>query len=387
MKLRDPKSIASLCLQPYAFAVPVGQGTGFVVQVEECSLLVTNYHVISGRDPRTGEQLREAKALPDRILIPLLSKRSSRELGWRAHVQWTVVDDEPLWIEHPKLGRAFDVVALPLEVPSDCWFVPYSRDEGPPLATDLGSEVMIVGFPEGVTGAGLTAIWKGGTVASEPALTITELNHFLVDSNTRKGMSGAPVFARRFGNALMDSGDHHVSTGVSDRMLGVYAGRAADAPDMTLGRVWSWQGVKEVIDEAVSRVRRGLTAPSLATIAHIPKENTAVVKLNGKLAVQLVPPPGVQVPPISKSVADLVEEMVLADQRFGVNLERVRMAAAIVAAVKAADAQSGSFQLEDSQYAILREVLSAPSGGYAPNFAVQLLPLIEHVMSAGAGPA
>jgi S1-C subfamily serine protease len=49
----DPKSVGSLQLTLYAFSQRVGAGTGFVVRVDDIDILVTNYHVLSGRHPGT----------------------------------------------------------------------------------------------------------------------------------------------------------------------------------------------------------------------------------------------------------------------------------------------------------------------------------------------
>ena len=384
----DPKSVASLCLVPYAFSADVGRGTGFIVTVGGIHLLITNYHVLSGRHPDTGEQMRGVQSIPDRVLIPLL-RRNSASLSWYPHVQHTLIDGIPAWIEHPRLGRHFDVVALPLNIPQAASPTHYERDPGPPLALHLGSELMIIGFPEGMVDSNLTAIWKAGTIASEPALSISENDFFWIDSNTRPGMSGSPVVARRFGGALMEDGNYNLSTGVVDLLLGVYAGRALDARDMTLGRVWSWSGVQEIIDVAISKVRRGIAPAIPCRIGHFGQPGVAMIRIEISMLQRVIPAQG-QGAPQNFTLEAFMLDFVLGDQRFGINLARVRMAAAIAAAIEHASAQADAenqfpvfAELTEEQYALVRETVENPSNPYNPIVARQLLPFIDHLLAAG----
>ena len=379
----DSKSLASICLAPYAFSQPAAIGTGFVVAVDDVTLLITNYHVLSGRHPDTGKQLDNAAAIPDRVLIPLL-KRQGPPLCWRLHVQMLTVDGATTWVEHPRFGHRFDVVALPLAVPPDVQVFPYDHDFGHDLALHPGSDVAIIGFPEGMAAAGLTPIWKAGSIACEPELTISASNFFWIDSNTRRGMSGAPVIARRFGGALMENGTYGVGAGIYDRNLGVYAGRAFDAPDMTLGRVWSWKGLQEIVVAAVSQVRRGSLAAVPCNIGHYSYPGVPMVKLNAAMHVNIsVTNPTGQVEQRPVFLHEIFREFVLGDDRFGLDLDRLRIAATIAAALDVSVAGDGIFELDDKQYALVREAVEKPTKPYNASIARQILPLLEHVISAG----
>src|SRR5438552_1533523 len=122
------KSIASIWLGPYAFATPIASATGFIMQADGAHFLVTNYHVISGRHPKTDKQL--GAAVPNRILMALLSRASTNsELLWCYHSQRLLDDDgEPLWVVHPSAGRRFDVAVLPLSIPKHVLPIPYEAD-------------------------------------------------------------------------------------------------------------------------------------------------------------------------------------------------------------------------------------------------------------------
>ena len=101
------------------------------------------------------------------------------------------------WLEHPQ-GRAVDVVAVPLRLPSHCRIFPLDLAlADADLEVKVAMAVSIVGYPKGLTAGGVLPIWKTGHLASEP-----DLNYeygrpaFLIDATTRIGMSGSPVVLR-----------------------------------------------------------------------------------------------------------------------------------------------------------------------------------------------
>jgi len=352
------------------------------VRVKGVDLLVTNYHVVSGRHPDTGEPLSRAGTTPDRLLIPVLWRRPPR-LTWWPLVQSLTDGNDRLWIEHPRYGRTFDVVALPVRIGPEQEFITYDIEPGPAIALHMASEVAVVGFPEGMTASGLTALWKSGTIASEIELSIETHGYFWIDSNTRRGMSGAPVIARRFGASMMEDGTYSVGTGVSDRLLGVYAGRAFDAPDMTLGRVWGWQEVRHLLEHAANEVMLGRVLPQPTRLGFVSKKEVGMPVLDVKKSVRInvLTLNG----PESKavSVGQLVRELGISDERFGISLERVRMAAAIDAAIEAAEQSNGDLTLDASQYALIAECIEKPSKGFNPQVARQVLPLLDYILEAG----
>ncbi len=82
-------------------------------------------------------------------------------------------------------------------------------------------------------------------------------------------------------------------------------------------------------------------------------------------------------------LAGIILDFVLGDDRFGINLERVKMAAAIAGAVDTARNEATHLRLEDAQYAIVREVIEHPTKPYNPSIARHLLPLLQHLLDAG----
>src|SRR4051812_28121347 len=88
--------------------------TAFLVAERDgAPFLITNRHNLAGRHAQTGEPLHRSAATPDELVI---SHHSPSRLGEWLEVEERLIDNagRPLWFEHPTLGAAVDVVALPL---------------------------------------------------------------------------------------------------------------------------------------------------------------------------------------------------------------------------------------------------------------------------------
>lgn len=140
------------------------------------------------------------------------------------------------------------------------------------LFVPVGSDVFILGYPEGLNYADLP-IWKRGSVASEPRIAIDHLPKMLIDTATRKGMSGSCVIAAKHGIFSVNNGNN-ISKGSAGKLLGVYSGRVkfkvdpeekyTEEPEdimlrAQLGIVWK----KEVILEIIKGKKRGCANPPL----------------------------------------------------------------------------------------------------------------------------
>ena len=198
--------------------------TGFFYELDDDWYLVTNWHVISGRNPFTKEPLPPTGRFPTHIK----AKFSSYEIPSLPSQKGTFTtvardveiygNDQPLWFEHPELGSVCDVIALPLERPESCPEFMHNaanRISSGRIPVKPGCTVFVIGFPQSISvGFGLP-LWKSGYIASEPHYDVTvggtssdlgglrdgfNLPAFFIDSQTRPGMSGSPVFALYIGN-------------------------------------------------------------------------------------------------------------------------------------------------------------------------------------------
>lgn len=370
-KLVDKWSFASIPIIPYSFSMSLGTASGFTVRLPSGRrYLITNYHVVSGKRPDSGIVLRKDGHVPDRMLMALPQfEQDVPTLRWQPHVQLLIDKDfRHAWIEHPDYGCAFDVVALPLSNLNDGQGYYIDAREGEDVGLFPGSTVSIIGFPYGLSGPFLSAIWKTGAIASEPNLPVNDQDFFWVDANSRPGMSGSPVIARRLGSYITSDGNTCIATSPVDRLLGVYAGRALDAADMTMGRVWRWGGVEKILKLAESQLEDGSLRAYPATIGHFSETDMPTIRnrqadfQNANGIMEMI------------TVAKLLPFVASLDIRFRGSLEMLKTQAAIVATCNAA---TDTIEIKAPVAAILAECLRVPQGWAYPPGYVQIVELIE----------
>lgn len=236
--LIDPVSATSLRVVPKFNSVPLASATAFTLEWMGTPYLITNWHVVSGRDADTGECLDKTNAAIPNVLSVNFHKKGT--LG-----EWSIVEiplhtpeGNQCWIEHP-LGREIDVVAvpLPLNIYTDVELYPLDLA----LArTDIlampAMPISVIGYPLGLSTGGSWPIWKTGHIASDPDLDFESGRPaFLIDATTRSGMSGSPVLLR-IGSYTKGDGSQVIAGGIATKFMGVYAGRIHG--DSEIGRVW-----------------------------------------------------------------------------------------------------------------------------------------------------
>jgi hypothetical protein len=260
--LIDAESVMSLLVKPSREGRELSTATGFVVSVDDQPYLVTNWHVVSGRNPLTGQPLNSRTgALPDSLAI---QHNVHGRLGeWTERIEPTVDDGgDPLWLEHPVHGRDVDVICLPL-THRDVALMPYPVVP-PPAKLKVGPAdgVSIIGFPFGRS-AGLSfGIWVKGWIASEPRYDHDGLPRFLIDSRTRQGLSGAPVVAHSPDGApriFEDPQSWMPQPGAVTQLLGVYSGRISEESD--IGIVWRTEVIMQIIESGRRGSRDHLPSP------------------------------------------------------------------------------------------------------------------------------
>ena len=232
--------------------------TAFVYDHNGRTVLITNYHVLSGRSPITGQPLHDSGAVPDSVAIGVPAVEQHED-GFAVRWTWRTMplyegDDNqrPIWTEHPRHGKLFDGVAIPLAG----WDKTAVRAANSPTL-DLdpihvypGMDAFVIGYPRGMSGGGRLPIWKRATIATEPEIDIDGLPKLYIDTATREGMSGAPVYAQEVGywqpEGTTNSGQAYFGKGM--RFLGLYSGRlgAEDEFKAQLGIVWKESGLVEL---------------------------------------------------------------------------------------------------------------------------------------------
>jgi hypothetical protein len=243
-------SIQSLYITMGVNGNPLSTGTGFVALRNGAHYLVTNRHNASGRRSDTNDLLSPTGAVPDTIYV---GHNKAGQLGRWVGKPVPVLDPDgaPLWREHPRHGRAVDVVAVPIAPDPEVDLYPIDLDEpSSGLSTRVTTSVQVVGFPFGQAAGGLFAIWTQGTIASEWDVDFNELPCFLIDARTRQGQSGSPVLIyNATGMSALAQGGLALG-GVRSEFLGVYSGRINEQSD--LGIVWRKSALCDVIDHGVT---------------------------------------------------------------------------------------------------------------------------------------
>ena len=244
----DQLSLTSLLLQVSSKGAPLETGTGFVVQKGQNFYLVTNWHVVTCLNPLTKQALlvQCVGRTPDQVAILQNVKGKLGTWTWKFEA---LLDEKgnPRWIEHPQLTSKADVVALPLTNTDGVQFYPLDLTLST-TSLHLGptDSISIVGFPFGNTATGGLAIWKAGTIASDPDVDYDGTPQFLIDATGRPGMSGSPVYERRIGPHMDAEGNEILSPGITDKFLGVYAGDIDQ--QSSIGRVWKASVVEQIYD-------------------------------------------------------------------------------------------------------------------------------------------
>ena len=233
--LIDPLTRISLYLECQLKNQTISSGTGFIVEKNSKKYLITNRHVITGRDIDTNNPLSSDEICdPDTIVI---WHHVKNKLGSWIAIKEPLYNDKTykqLWIED--LEKKIDVIALPLKnVTDEVQIYPLDLQL---INTDLilfpSEPVSIIGFPLGKAVDGKFPIWKTGHIASDIDINYNRKPVFLIDATTREGMSGSPVIARRMGSCItstsIDLGRNAI------KFLGIYSGRTNINSD--IGLVW-----------------------------------------------------------------------------------------------------------------------------------------------------
>lgn len=239
-------SAQSLYLQLFFRETLLASATGFVARSPGGPVLVTARHNVTGRRQDDDTPISKTGGTPDRVLI--IHHHSPEPLVWTSRFEDLYdLEGRPRWIEHPRLGRIADVVALPL-VHTDVTMHPHEVINAQ-RGIDIGpaDPVSVVGFPFGLQSGGSLAVWATGFVASEPDYDHDGLPVFLIDCRSRPGQSGSPVIARRTGAVPTSRGLRMLRQSHSEltEFLGVYSGRINEQSD--LGTVWKTTAVADLV--------------------------------------------------------------------------------------------------------------------------------------------
>jgi hypothetical protein len=230
--------------------IELATGTGFLRRRGGELFLITAWHNLTGREPATLKPKHSQGSLPNYVRI---------EGYFFARRLALYFDNNPNDEEH--CSRCFwqhphgpDIDVAVLRVPSS------SQEEGWPIDETffdpskngqmqlwVTQPCIVVGFPHGLVDLSqphhVLPIYKGAQIASEPYIEFQGRPVVVIDSTTRPGMSGSPVFVQD----LTYNGQYKAG-----RFLGIYAGRFRDnstrSEDTALGLVFRPRIITEIFD-------------------------------------------------------------------------------------------------------------------------------------------
>lgn len=245
----DQFSVSAIYIEMRFQDQHISTGTAFVYQKDDGYLLITNWHNVTGINPISGKHLSSTLAEPDNVRVWFNEKNklgnwANQDLPLRGE------DGTCLWYEHPSQGRRVDIAALPFRPspgvePYPINAIPMTND----IRVIVGQDIIILGFPLGLTVTGGFPIWKRATIATEPDIPVEGLPKFMVDTASREGMSGSPVIVRPSGPYISKDGNTVMSTGTPTMFVGIYSGRigAEDEFKAQLGIIWKVGAIEETV--------------------------------------------------------------------------------------------------------------------------------------------
>ncbi len=155
----------------------LGSATAFVWRHNGQHFLITNWHVVTGRNNESSANLHAQGGRPNKLR--LYFNPAEIMLSKHEATQELFLDGNPLWLVHPVHGRAVDVVAIPLpEQPDHLHFRPINEMSSERLQVSVGMDVFILGYPFGFQLSGYP-VWKRGSIATEPELAPLTDRHIL----------------------------------------------------------------------------------------------------------------------------------------------------------------------------------------------------------------
>ena len=250
----------------------LGVGTSFLFGFEGSDYVVTARHNLSGRHAETNVTIHPTGGGPNQIelltVVPVAaSTPTTPELSVTSQGRRIRFDDldsgdlkDICAYGHPD-GRIVDVACIgPFQFSDELVTRAVNHETYGliPLPLSAGDDAFVLGYPHFVDGgASFLPIWKRASIASDPQRADDRERppRLLLDTATRRGMSGAPVFVRQSGLIIPGPpfqrdqllGDEIIGT--AHDFLGCYSSRLGekDQLDSQLGIVWTRRAIEEIL--------------------------------------------------------------------------------------------------------------------------------------------
>jgi hypothetical protein len=259
--IKEKASFVPIKLEAFFNDTHLSTGTGFFYAYKNDSYLITNWHIVSGRNPMNEQPLSKSGGIPNNLhlKIPHGKKVTDSQfvIRWKEITVNLYNDDEPIWLVHPVHHHKVDVAAIELSGNEETTFITANSPDLKLYNIRIypSLDVYIIGYPLGMSGGASFPIWKRATIASEPEIDIDNLPKFFVDTATREGMSGSPVYAQETGFWIPEGSNNIKDSvfGKGRRLIGIYSGRigAEDEFKAQLGVIWKISTIEEILEKKI----------------------------------------------------------------------------------------------------------------------------------------
>jgi hypothetical protein len=242
--------------------------SGFFYIYGGTSYLVTNWHVVSGRNIFTDNIISSTGFTPKLIRFygSIVYRRDDGQIFViRQPIEVDVSSDLmaesapiingqniDLWVYRLPLGTVTRKGTNPTvpAPPERCFSAHVNEGARNRLQVRAGNSCIVLGYPFGRSGISKLPIWKQGAIASEPMVGVDGRPIFLCDIATTEAMSGSPVFYQ-FRGMVQESDGKTSTDGTIAEFIGVYAGRlqSKSLERTNIGYVWYASLIDKIISE------------------------------------------------------------------------------------------------------------------------------------------
>lgn len=256
----------------------IGAASGFF-WLSDRPYLITNWHVISGRNPFTGEVLSKNGFIPSRLVFygHTIKVQNGQVIMSRQRYELSGDDNLPdLLSSPPKLnGEPIDLFAVHL--PEDVVFKKDLNRTGfkgantlscfineqstTPIVTAAGDDCFVLGYPLRNYAGSIFPIWKRASLASETSIGLDNRPMFLVDAATTPGMSGSPIIRKVTSFAANDKDVGAIREIQAFDFIGVYAGRLENPQFSATNIGYAWY--QTLIPEVIAYYNYGQWKPNI----------------------------------------------------------------------------------------------------------------------------
>lgn len=250
-------SFTSYYVEIFFDDIILSRASCFFTKRGEKRYLVSNWHVVSGKDADTLECLDKMAAVPNKLHVYLPEGTNEDGIIFDdsfIELDLYDADGQKVWYEMKKNGQMIDIAVIPFHNKTEKFILDIEDAEEPfneSIPLTIAEEIYIIGFPFRRIGGSLP-IWKKASVASEPSVDLNGMPCYYADTATRSGMSGSPVVIyRKRPFVEAESMDGRFSQYIT-KFVGVYSGRIGantdGKNDAQLGRVWKAKMIDEIIE-------------------------------------------------------------------------------------------------------------------------------------------